>query len=199
MVDAYGRVAEQVIGQSDISLTVQVAQLTDNDTATPAPQTILVNAKEGAAISSSTGEAVLIGAGALAQDTAVSINRIALNSIDPASSIFAAQPSANNPNGGLQAIGAFTLNIGTTTAAYPLQLSIPVQDSIAANVGDEVIFLRKGKVLVPTSTAGNLVYREILVVVDNGFIGLDANGNAVAKNRQPTYSGLRCLWSVYGG
>jgi len=69
VVGAYGTVSEQVIGQSDIKLSVQTAQTTDNDPATAAPQTILVNAKQGAAISAETGETVLIGAGALKQDT----------------------------------------------------------------------------------------------------------------------------------
>ena len=71
VVDAYGTVSEQVIGQSNIKLSVQAAQITDNDPTTATPQTILVNAQEGAAISAETGETVLIGAGALSQDTPV--------------------------------------------------------------------------------------------------------------------------------
>ena len=110
VVDAYGTVSEQIIGQSDIKLSVQVAQITDNDPATATPQTILVNAKEGAAISAETGETVLIGAGALNQDTPVAISRIDLTAIDPSTTIFAAQP------GGLEAVGAFTLDIGSSTA-----------------------------------------------------------------------------------
>ena len=167
VVDAYGSVSEQIIGQSDLSLTVQVAQLTDNDPTTATPQTIVVNAQEGAAISSDSGETVLIGAGALSQDTAVSISRIELSAIDPATGIFAAQP------GGLEAIGAFRLNVGNTTTAYPLQLAIPVQDGIAAQAGDEVWFLRKGKVRVEGSTPDNLSYQDTWWVVDNGYISLD--------------------------
>jgi len=184
VVDAYGTVSEQVIGQSDIKLSVQTAQLTDNDPATAAPQTILVNAHEGAAISAETGETVLIGAGALKQDTPVAISRIDLASIDPSTTIFAAQP------GGLEAVGAFTLNIGSSTSAYPLQLAIPVQNGIAAQAGDEVWFLRKGKVLAEGSTSTNLIYQDTWWVVDNGYISLDANGNAIAKTASPPYGGL---------
>ena len=179
IVDAYGTVSEQIIGQSNISLTVQVAQVTDNDAATATPQTILVQAADGAAISSETGETVLIGAGALRQDTAVSISRINLADIDPSTTIFAAQP------GGLEAIGAFTLNAGNTTTAYPLQLAIPVQNGIAAQEGDEVWFLRKGSVLTENGS-----YADTWWVVDNGFITLDANGNAIAKTASPPYGGL---------
>jgi VCBS repeat-containing protein len=182
VVDAYGNVSEQVIGQSDIQLTVQVAQITDNDPTTATPQTILVNAQEGAVISAETGETVLIGQGALKQDSPVSIRRIDLNAVDPATVPFAAQP------GGLEAVGAFTLDIGATASTYPLQLAIPVQTG-NVQAGDEVWFLRKGQVIAPGSTADNLIYQDTWWVVDNGFIGFDDNGNAIAKTASPPYSG----------
>jgi VCBS repeat-containing protein len=184
VVDAYGSVSEQIIGQSDINLSVQSAQHTDNDPATAAPQTILVNAELGAAISAETGETVMIGAGALTQDTPVAISRTDLSSIDPGTTLFAGQYS------GLQAIGAFNLNIGSAASAYPLQLAIPVQNGIAAQAGDEVWFLRKGKVLAEGSTAANLIYQDTWWIVDNGFITLDANGNAIAKTASPPYDGI---------
>jgi len=184
VVDAYGSVSEQVIGQRDIQLSVQIAQTTDNDPATETPQTITVNAQEGAAISAETGETVLIGAGALKQDTPVSISRIDLTAIDPSTAIFAAQA------GGLEVVGAFTLDVGSAGSAYPLQLAIPVQNGIAAQAGDEVWFLRKGKVLVEGSTATHLIYQDTWWVVDNGFISLDASGNAIAKTASPPYGGL---------
>ena len=99
--------------------------------------------------------------------------------IDPNTTIFAAQ------SGGLEAVGAFTLNIGSSISAYPLQLAIPVQNGIAAQAGDEVWFLRKGKVMTEDGSLADTWW-----VIDNGFIGIDANGNSIAKTASPPYGGL---------
>jgi hypothetical protein len=95
-----------VIGQSDVALNVQVAQLTDNDPNTATPQAIIVSAKDGAAASADTGETVLIGAGALAQDAAVSISRIDINNLQAETGMAAPAP------GMLNVAGAFNLNLG---------------------------------------------------------------------------------------
>jgi hypothetical protein len=130
-----------VIGQSDIALNVQVAQLTDNDAATPAPQSITVSAQDGAAISAATGETVLIGAGALTQDTAVSISRINLADLQTVTGVAAPAP------GVLQSIGAFHLNLGDTPAQTPVQFVIPLQDTAGVAAGDEIYFLQRGKIV----------------------------------------------------
>lgn len=107
-----------IIGQSDISVSVQQAQLIDNDAQTPAPQSIAVNVNDGAVVSDTTGETVFIGAGALSaqstsQDQSVSIARINVQDI-------AAAPG----QGVLQVVGGFNLNVGAALANYPLQFVI---------------------------------------------------------------------------
>jgi len=126
----------------------------------------------------------LIGAGALKQDTPVAISRIDLTTLDPNTTVFAEQ------SGGLEAVGAFTLDVGSVSTASPLQLAIPVQNGIAVQAGDEVWFLRKGTVLAEGSTTTNLIYQDTWWVVDNGFIGIDAGDNAIAKTASPPYGGL---------
>ena len=53
-----------IIGQSDILLNVDAAQQIDEDDATPAPRGIEISADQGGAVEASTGETVMIGAGA---------------------------------------------------------------------------------------------------------------------------------------
>jgi VCBS repeat-containing protein len=165
---------ESVIGQSDIALNVQAAQLTDTDPTTVTPQAITVSAQDGAAVSADTGETVLIGAGALNADTAVSISRI--NVAD-----LAALGMPAPAPGALQGIGAFTLDIGAMATKYPLQLAIPVQGGVSAQPGEEVFFFRKGSVLTQDGTC-----KDSWWLVDNGYVGTDG----VARTASPPYGGL---------
>ncbi|MBK6595650.1 MAG: Ig-like domain-containing protein [Burkholderiales bacterium] len=106
-VDAYGNIIEEAIGQSDIALNVEIAQVTENDPTTGAPAGIAIAADHGGAVQAATGETVLIGAGALQQDTAVGINRIDITDI--ATQVGLPLPGA----GRLATLGAFHLDIGT--------------------------------------------------------------------------------------
>jgi len=169
----------QVIGQSNIALTVQTAQITDEDDSTPAPRAVTVSRHVGGVVSGTTGETVLIGVGALRDDTAVSIHRLNLATIEADVGMPLPAPGA------LEAIGAFQLDVGNATTAYPLQLVIPVQGSITANAGEEVFFLRKGQVLTPDGS-----FDDIWWLVDNGTIGTDAQGNLVARTASPPYNGV---------
>jgi VCBS repeat-containing protein len=166
---------ESVIGQSDIALNVQAAQLTDTDPTTVTPQAITVSAQDGAAVSADTGETVLIGAGALKQDTSVSISRIDINNLQVVTGLAAPLP------GVLTAMAAFHLDLGADQTNVPVQLAIPVQGNPAFNAGDEVLFLRRGQ--VPDA---NGVMQDTWWVMDNGFV--DANG--VARTASPPYAGI---------
>ncbi len=92
LTDGNGLLADQIIGQSDITLTVQVAQLTDDDASTPAPRTVAVDAASGGVVSSATGETLMIGAGVLKQDAQVAISRIDINHLEAITGL--APPSA---------------------------------------------------------------------------------------------------------
>ncbi len=174
-LDENGNVVEQVIGQSDITLNVQTAQLTDNDAATPAPQSIIVSAQDGAVISADTGETVLIGAGALRADTAVSIRRIDINNLQFQTGMPAPFPDI------LHTVGAFRLELGEGQVNVPVQLAITLQDNSGLQAGDEVMFLRRGT--VPDI---NGVEQDTWWILDNGYVGADG----VARTASPPYSGI---------
>jgi hypothetical protein len=131
----------QAIGQDDITLTVSPAQLTDSDDATPAPRSVVIDAVHGGAVSSATGETVLIGPGALPADTPVAIRRIELANVEAETGLAIPLPQA------LQAVGAFRLELGGARSLASLQLALPLQDNPAFEPGEEVIFLRKGRML----------------------------------------------------
>ncbi|WP_346949032.1 Ig-like domain-containing protein [Dyella sp.] len=174
--DIFGNIVNQTIGQRDIVLHVDVAQVVDSDAGTPAPQSVQVHKDEGAVVAAATGETVMIGAGVLAADTAVSIQRIDLASLQAATGMAAPAPSV------LQALGAFHLDIGQAASQYPLQMAIPVQGSGIAQPGDEVLFLRRGTVMAPDGTMHDTWW-----LVDNGYVGADG----VARTASPPYDGLQ--------
>ena len=182
ITDAYGNISQQIAGQSVIRLTVQTAQLTDTDAATPAPSNITVAAATGGVVAAATGETVLIGAGVLGQDSAIGISRLDLSTLEATTGLAAPAPSV------LQGIGSFKLELGASQTAYPVQLSIPLQAGLNAQdntqVGDEVLFFRRGTVPVPGGT------EPTWWLVDNGFISRDAGGNLVAKTASPPYGGV---------
>ncbi|MCI4427871.1 MAG: putative Ig domain-containing protein, partial [Burkholderiales bacterium] len=84
---------DQQLGQSDITLTVQVAQVTDNDHASAAPRSITIAKDTGGVVTDTTGETVMIGAGALASDAPVSIQRIAIDNLQTEVGLFVPAPS----------------------------------------------------------------------------------------------------------
>ncbi|UUZ69425.1 Ig-like domain-containing protein [Polaromonas sp. P2-4] len=178
VVDEFGTISQQVVGQSDIRLTVQTAQVTDNDDNTPAPRAIAVSKDLGGVVSNETGETVMIGAGALNADIAISINRINITDIEGVAGMPIPGP------GVLEAVGAFRLDIGDAATNHPLQLAIPVQGSISVQAGDEVLFFRKGKVLDPDGT-----FKDTWWLVDNGFVGADG-----VAHGQPAH--LTADWTV---
>jgi hypothetical protein len=170
-----GGITEQRIGQIDISLSVQAPQVTDDDPLTITPQSVVVSAAQGAVVSSDTGEQVMIGAGALKNDTAVSIRRINVNEVETSTGLpLPAQ-------GVLETVGAFKLHVASSGGNYPLQFAIPVQNSVSMQAGEEVLFLRKGVVLTQDGT-----YQPTWWIVDNGFIGSDG----VARTASPPYDGV---------
>ena len=116
--DADGNIVWQVIGQHDIVLSVQAAQA-----ATAAG--IAVEAAQGGIVAAATGETVLIGPGALKENAAVKIERIAIANI--AQTLGLPLPATNT----LQAVAAFRLDIGSQIANAALQLALPLQGAAA--------------------------------------------------------------------
>jgi len=173
--DDFGWITEQVIGQTDITLTVEAAQLIDNDPDTAIPVRIAIDAAQGGVVQAETGETVMIGAGALKSDVPVGIERIDISDIEAATDMTV--PAA----GVLQTVGAFRLDIGEQAAGHPLQLSIPLQGTADFVVGEEVLFFKKGVVLQPDGS-----FKDTWWLVDNGTIGTDG----VARTASPPYNGL---------
>jgi len=169
--DGEGTLLRQIVGQRNVALTVTPAQRLDGAAA------IDVRQAEGGVIVAPTGETVLIGPGALAQDSAVGIRRIAL--ADLASAAGIAAPA----DGLLQPLGAFHLDAGAQPSAAPLQLAIPVQSGIATQPGEEALFLRKGRVLLEGGKR-----RDTWWLVDSGLIGADG----VARTASSPYGGV--IW-----
>lgn len=169
--DPYGNIQETVISQYDIALTIEQAQeLVPNS-----PQSkIIVSAQEGAVIQASTGEQLLIGAGALIQDTPVAITAIDVSQIENIAGI--ALPAT----GQLKIASAFELELGQQATKVPVQLAIPVTDP-SIQAGDEVFFFRRG-----TFIDGQGQTQETWWLVDNGFVGNDG----VAKTASPPFNGV---------
>jgi predicted chitinase len=169
-LDNDGSIIVQRVGLANVTLHVEAAQITDDDDATSAPRQIIVSATDGGIVSSTSGETVLVGAGALVADTGVSIRRLPVDEL------------ANPPGTGvLVPVGRFTLDLGAAVSQYPLQLAIPVQGGITASPGDQVLFLRKGTVMAADGTLHDTWW-----LVDNGFVGADG----IARTASPPYSGL---------
>lgn len=165
-VDAYGYLTDQLIGQTDISLLVDAAQLTDTDPLTATPQGVTIAHELGGAVQSSDGLQVMIAPGALSSDEVVSIHSVALDQLGlplPAPTV-------------LDTLAAFQIDIGNEASNIPLQLAIPVGQGVAA--GSEVLFLRKGVILDETGTP-----QDTWWIVDNGFVGADG----VARTASPPY------------
>ncbi|MEF8731696.1 MAG: Ig-like domain-containing protein [Candidatus Accumulibacter meliphilus] len=179
VVDPYGGVSEQVIGQSDIRLRVQAAALTDDDPSTATPAGITIAADQGGVVQAATGETVMIGAGALRDDAVVSIQRIAV--ADLLAETGMAAPEAEI----LQTLAAFRLDLGEQATSVPVQLAITLQDEAGVEVGDEVLFLRRGS--APDLTGA---MQDKWWLLDNGFVGTDAHGHLVARTASPPYSGV---------
>ncbi|MCB1967308.1 MAG: hypothetical protein KDI64_15080, partial [Candidatus Accumulibacter sp.] len=178
-VDVYGQIGEQIIAQTDIRLRVQNAQLTDDDATTDAPAGITIAADQGGVVQAASGETVMIGAGALTADALVSINRIALADLIAETGMAAPEP------GILQALGAFRLDLGEEPTSIPVQLAITLQDHTGVEIGDEVLFLRRG---TAPDAAGAM--HDKWWVVDNGFVGTNAQGHLVARTASPPYKGV---------
>jgi hypothetical protein len=179
VVDPYGGASEQVIGQSDIRLRVQAAALTDDDPSTATPAGITIAADQGGVVQAATGETVMIGAGALRDDAVVSIQRIAV--ADLLAETGMAAPEAEI----LQTLAAFRLDLGEQATSVPVQLAITLQDEAGVEVGDEVLFLRRGS--APDLTGA---MQDKWWLLDNGFVGTDAHGHLVARTASPPYSGV---------
>jgi hypothetical protein len=179
VVDRYGGVSDQVIGQSTIRLRVQAAALTDDDPNTAAPAGITIAADQGGVVQAATGETVMIGAGALRDDALVSIRRIAVAELLAETGMSAPEPEV------LQTLAAFRLDLGEQASSVPVQLAIPLQAEVGVEVGDEVLFLRRG-----TAPDVNGILQDKWWLLDNGFVGTDAQGRLVARTASPPYGGV---------
>jgi hypothetical protein len=179
IVDRYGGISEQRIGQTDIRLRVQAAALTDDDPSTDAPAGISIAADQGGVVQAASGETVLIGAGALRDDTVVSIQRIDVAELLAKTGMAAPEPEL------LQTLAAFRLELGEQATSVPVQLAIPLQDDTGVEAGDEVLFLRRGT--APDVTG---VLQDKWWLLDNGFVGTDAQGRLVARTASPPYKGV---------
>ncbi|QNM95070.1 tandem-95 repeat protein [Chitinimonas koreensis] len=178
-LDPQGNLVEQVVGQATVRLEIGAAQSVDDDPATATPAGVTVSREHGGAVQAATGETVLIGAGALAADTVVGIGRIELGQIEAQTGLALPTPDV------LQPVAAFHLDLGAQPSEVPVQLAIPLQTSAEVKNGDEVLFLRRG-----TVPDVNGVERDTWWVLDNGFVGTDAQGNLVAKTASPPYAGV---------
>jgi len=178
-VDPYGGISEQRIGQTDIRLRVQAAALTDDDPSTDAPAGIAIAADQGGVVQAASGETVLIGAGALRDDTLVSIQRIDVAELLAKTGMAAPEPEL------LQTLAAFRLELGEQASSVPVQLAIPLQDDSGVEAGDEVLFLRRGT--APDVTGA---LQDKWWLLDNGFVGTDAQGRLVARTASPPYNGV---------
>jgi YD repeat-containing protein len=180
-VDPDGSLQQQTIGQTLITLKVQLPQVTDNDPATPAPDRVSIAAAAGGIVATSTGETLLIGPGALAGDASVGIQRLAVDDIEAITGLVA--PAA----GLLLPVAAFRLDLGDEATNEPVQLRIPVQGDVAgAQPGEEVLFFRKGQVLQPDGQ-----WHDTWWLVDNGVIEADGSGKLVARTASPPYEGMK--------
>ncbi|HRI91766.1 MAG TPA: Ig-like domain-containing protein [Accumulibacter sp.] len=179
VVDRYGGVSDQVIGQSTIRLRVQAAALTDDDPNTAAPAGITIAADQGGVVQAATGETVMIGAGALRDDALVSIRHIAVAELLAETGMSAPAPEV------LQTLAAFRLDLGEQASSVPVQLAIPLQAEVGVEVGDEVLFLRRG-----TAPDVNGILQDKWWLLDNGFVGTDAQGRLVARTASPPYGGV---------
>ncbi|EXI65626.1 MAG: rhombotarget A [Candidatus Accumulibacter adjunctus] len=178
-VDASGAITARAIGQTDIALLVQTPQSIDDDPLTPIPAASIIRAAQGGIVQAASGELLLVGAGALGEDTPVSIRRIDLAHLAAESGLAAPAP------GLLQTLAAFRLDLGERSTTTPVQLSIPLQDTAGVREGDEVLFLRHG--LAPGSD-GRL--QDVWWILDNGFIASDPAAGLVARTASPPYSGI---------
>lgn len=139
-----------------------------------------VNATLGAAISAPTGETVLIGAGILAGDVPVNVQRLDINQITAITGLALPDPAV------LQAVGAFRLDIGEAATSYPMQMVVTLQGAQGDyEAGQEVLFFRKGQIYKPDG-----LLHDTWWLVDNGFIGQSADGSLVARTASRPYEGM---------
>ena len=165
-VDAFGNIEERIIAQSDFNLIITDATLVQE-------QKILLS-PEGGVVETATGEKLLIGKGALSQETAVGIKKLDLSHLE--SQVGLTLPAQST----LRAVAAFELDLGNKATNAPVQLAIPVTDT-SVQAGDEVFFFRRG-----TFIDGQGQMQETWWLVDNGFVGNDG----IARTASPPFSGV---------
>jgi hypothetical protein len=129
-------------------------------------------------VQAATGETVMIGAGPAARcgglDTAHRVANCSPKREWPRPNRKSCRPSRR-----------FHLDLGETGTRVPVQLAIPLQDEAGVEVGDEVLFLRRGS--APDLTG---VMQDKWWLLDNGFVGTDAQGHLVARTASPPYNGV---------
>jgi hypothetical protein len=209
-LDENGAIREQASAQTKVRLLVTNAVQVDEDDATPAPRQVVVNATQGGAVQNTTGETVLIGAGAFTTDIPVGIARIPLADIEAITGIKAPGQHRGNKDF-LQALGAFRLEFPPSLPPlaslihhddedysllkqHPLQLAIPVQipftskarnpalpDDGIAHAGDSVYFFKKDIL-----RDGSENEQSVWWLVDAGIIGADG----VARTVGSSYAGV---------
>jgi hypothetical protein len=134
----------------------------------------------GAAVSATTGETVLIGAGILSKDLPVNVQRLDLNQITAITGLALPDPAV------LQAVGAFRLDIGPDVTSYPMQMVVTLQGAQSDfAAGQEVLFFRKGQIYKPDG-----LLHDTWWLVDNGFIGENQDGTLVARTASRPYEGM---------
>ncbi|EHU1210218.1 tandem-95 repeat protein [Acinetobacter nosocomialis] len=186
-ITADGLVIPKVLGKAKITIIYQNMQ---TEIVLNVQQellgTIKVSNKEGGITSDSSGNILMVASGSLPDGTAVSIEKVALDSVGiplPAKEYLAG-------------LGAFTIDLSGETATKPLQLGIKVGDSYIdpqtgsteqLNEGTEVLFWRKG-----IFTDANGVERETWWLLDNGFV--DAKG--MARTASPPFGGVSVSGTV---
>ena len=95
-LNASGRLIKQGLGLSDITLGIEVAQVSDAS-GQSGPRTIAIRAAEGGIVAAPTGETVMIGAGALDGDTQVGITRINVADVEARTGMSLPVPTACKP------------------------------------------------------------------------------------------------------
>ncbi len=131
----------------------------------------LATVANGAVTEDTSGDTLMIGAGALSADTTASISALSLSQLNmplPAPTV-------------LNALGAVTINLNGATSNQPLQLAVNVNSATLLAVGTQVMFWQEG-----TINDANGVSHQVWWLVDNGVIGSDG----LAHTSSQPYAGI---------
>jgi Lactonase, 7-bladed beta-propeller len=124
--------------------------------------------RDGGVVQSTDGATVLLGQGALKQDTPVTIEQVRQENL----------PVAMPEN--FDFVGAFRLDVGNSELGIPAQIAVPAPAGLA--VGKEVFFMRQE--MLPDSTG---IMRPVWLVEESGIVGTDG----FIRTQSPPWTGAK--------